>query len=207
MNRIPGVNFLARKRENFYLINRFKAYFMEDRHKYFPETFLIPEDYDDYVETHKSNPKRTYISKVNKGSQGYGITLIRNPKELSVKKVGKGDDMIVQRYIARPLLLKGKKHDLRLYVNIVSVEPFYAYLNEEGLARFCTVDYEEPNAENYADGGIHLTNYSQNKTKDGYVYTSEVTEINEGSKRTLESYWKSLEAEGMLPDEVRDLCL
>lgn len=179
---------------------------MDENHIYFPETYLIPEDYEDYEEVHRKNPERTYISKINKGSQGYGIQLIRNPKELSISKIGRADDMIVQRYIGKPLLISGKKHDLRLYVNVVSVDPFYAYLNEEGLARFCTVDYEEPNEENYENAGVHLTNYSQNKGLEGYVYTKEITEINEGSKRTLESYWKSVELEGHDPQTVFNSC-
>ena len=56
--------------------------------------------------------------------------------------------MVVQRYISRPLLLNGKKHDLRLYVLIASVEPFIAFVNEEGLARFCVEDYQRPSTNN-----------------------------------------------------------
>jgi hypothetical protein len=44
----------------------------------------------------------------------------------------------------KPFLMDGKKHDLRVYVAIVSYEPFVAFINEEGLARFCTEDYYEP---------------------------------------------------------------
>ena len=195
MNRIPGMNFLARKRENFYCINKFKSYF-PNLTKYFPETFLIPEDLEDYKKAHKNHPKRTYVSKINKGSQGYGITLLGSPKDLSVIPSTKASDMVIQHYIENPLLLEGKKHDLRLYLVISSVEPFIAYLNEEGLARFCTKDYEKPTRANLYDGSIHLTNYSQNKSDKGYVFTNELHEINGGSKRTMSSYWKSVAKNG-----------
>ena len=46
--------------------------------------------------------------------------------------------MIVQRYIKNPMLLDGKKFDLRLYVLIVGFEPINAYLANEGLVRLCT---------------------------------------------------------------------
>ena len=73
------------------------------------------------------------------------------------------NEMVVQQYIADPLLVDKKKFDLRLYVLISSVEPFIAYLNMEGMARFCTEDYETPTQENLKNMFMHLTNYSLNK--------------------------------------------
>ena len=56
---------------------------------------------------------------------------------------------MVQEYISRPLLLNKLKHDLRIYVVIVSYEPFVAFINQEGLARFCTEDYQVPTKNNH----------------------------------------------------------
>jgi hypothetical protein len=51
VNRIPGIGFLALKREHFYILNRYrKSYF--DKPKYFPHTFLVPEDFSSYEEYH-----------------------------------------------------------------------------------------------------------------------------------------------------------
>ena len=36
-------------------------------------------------------------------------------------------------------------------------------LHDEGLARFCTEDYEKPTKENMNNAYMHLTNYSLNK--------------------------------------------
>lgn len=70
------------------------------------------------------------------------------------------------------------------------MDPFVAFLNEEGLARFCTEDYEcsKEGIKKKANLNQHLTNYSINKNSDGFMYTEELTEENEGSKRTLASY-------------------
>ena len=68
-----------------------------------------------------------------------------------------------------------------------------AFLNEEGLARFCTMDYEEPHKNNLDKNFMHLTNFSINRKSEDFVNTEELNEINTGNKRTLSSYWKSVE--------------
>lgn len=102
------------------------------------------------------------------------------------------------------MLIDNKKHDLRLYVTIASIEPFVAFINEEGLARFCVEDYQAPSNDNKEVNCMHLTNYSMNKNKDNYIYTEELSQINNGSKRTLASYWKSVKKEGYDPVKVKN---
>ena len=53
---MPGVSFLARKRELGYILNKFKEVYYSDVEggaRYFPETFLIPEQFEDYKRIHK----------------------------------------------------------------------------------------------------------------------------------------------------------
>lgn len=45
------------------------------------------------------------------------------------------DNYIVSRYIHNPLLLGGKKFDLRLYVLVMSYRPLLVYLSTHGFAR------------------------------------------------------------------------
>ena len=46
--------------------------------------------------------------------------------------------MIVQRYIADPLLVDSIKFDLRIYVLVTGIEKMDAWVCTEGMARFCT---------------------------------------------------------------------
>jgi hypothetical protein len=140
-----------------------------------------------------------YISKTNRGSQGTGVKLIYQPKDLLNAKgfLSNEDEKVIQRYIRKPLLINNLKHDLRIYLLIANVDPLIAFINEEGLARFCTDEYQVPTQENKNRiKSVHLTNYSLNKNNPNFIHTDELTEINDGSKQTLSSYWKALEREG-----------
>lgn len=69
----------------------------------------------------------------------------------------------MQKYIENPLLIQSKKFDARIYVLIYGVEPMHAYLCDEGLARFCTHNYQRPHVTNMKNYYMHLTNFSINK--------------------------------------------
>jgi len=81
----------------------------------------------------------------------------------------KANEVVVQQYIANPLLIGNRKFDLRMYVLISSLDPLIVYLHDEGLARFCTEDYQKPNNSNINNSFIHLTNYSLNKNNPNFT--------------------------------------
>jgi hypothetical protein len=90
-------------------------------------------------------------------SRGRGISLVR---ELS--QVQYGDQVIVQQYVADPLLVHGYKFDMRLYVLVTSFNPLEAFIYEDGFARFTTTPYSiDPNKTD--DLFVHLTNSSIQK--------------------------------------------
>ena len=72
------------------------------------------------------------------------------------------EETIVSTYIDRPLLINGKKFDMRMYVLVSSFHPLRAYLYEEGLARFATENYTN-DANVLKNKFVHLTNFSINK--------------------------------------------
>ena len=80
-----------------------------------------------------------------------------------------GKDIIVQRYLDKPLLLDGIKFDLRVYIVVTGFNPIQAFICDEGLARFCTARYQAPTKSNYKKAFMHLTNYSINKKNERFI--------------------------------------
>lgn len=202
LNRIPGMKTLSHKKTTGFYLNKFREYYPE-QFDFYPRTFLIPEELEKFREYKEENPDKLFIAKPTSGSQGDGIILVRKFSDLPLSSYT-SNEMVVQEYLDKPLLHDGKKFDLRIYVLVSNVKPMLAFLNEEGLARFCTENYAPPTRDNLKNSYMHLTNYSLNKLSANYKYTEECTEINDGSKRTLASLWKGLEKDGVSKDEIID---
>jgi tubulin polyglutamylase TTLL1 len=76
----------------------------------------------------QKNPNATWIVKPNNKSQGYGIFLLKKINQLkkivpganlngAFKNINTNETYVISRYIDNPLLIGGKKFDLRLYGN------------------------------------------------------------------------------------------
>ena len=85
-------------------------------------------------------------------SQGAGIFLINKLSKL--KKWSREsrtvfnpnlvkESYVIGRYIENPLLMGGRKFDLRLYVLVTSFRPLKVYLYKHGFGRFCTAKYDD----------------------------------------------------------------
>lgn len=124
-----------------------------------------------FVEEYRKNPQSTWIMKPCGKSQGAGIFLInklsklkrwsREAKTSFHPQIGK-ESYVISRYIDNPLLIGGKKFDLRLYVLVTSFRPLKAYLFKLGFCRFCTVKYDTSVTE-LDNMYVHLTNVSVQK--------------------------------------------
>jgi len=167
-----------------------------------PKTWVLPEQYAELrLKLEKS--RKTFIVKTEDGSQGDGIFLIRGIRDLEIKMTTGNRAAVVQRYIEKPLLLRGMKFDLRMYVCLVGgseESPPRAFLCKEGLARFCTEKYEEPAQTNMHKCMGHLTNYSLNKRSDKFEHAGETMESvfdpgSTASKRPLTAALAQMEME------------
>lgn len=185
---------VAHKDELSSHINRLRQFF-PDELSFYPRTWLLPQDqesFEEYAHSHKGKKKKspkTYIVKPDQGAQGEGIFLIQQPRDLHHLRV----PSIVQEYIAKPLLIKGLKFDLRLYALVSSLDPVEVYLSDSGMARFCTVPYSAPSVSNMHESFMHLTNYSLNKRSKEYIHSER---SDEGSKQTLDSIMRELQSQG-----------
>jgi hypothetical protein len=99
-----------------------------------PVTYLLPADYSLFVEEFRRNPNAMWIMKPTARSQGKGIFIIN--KLAQIKKwsmqsrwaqMPLKEAYVISRYIEDPLLIGGKKFDLRLYVLVTSYRPLKVY--------------------------------------------------------------------------------
>ena len=77
------------------------------------------------------------------------------------------ESYVISKYVEDPLLIGGKKFDLRMYVLVTNYRPLRAYLFRLGFARFCVQKYS--NDANERDNlFMHLTNVAIAKTAGEY---------------------------------------
>eukprot|EP00762_Andalucia_godoyi_P006320 ANDGO_05854.mRNA.1 putative alpha-tubulin polyglutamylase Ttll1 len=129
-----------------------------------PPTFALPAEISAFssalYETSESGA--WWILKPASLSRGRGIRVIK-----SFEEVEYGEPSVVQKYVSHPLLLDGRKFDLRLYVLVTSFgSDLSAYIFSEGLARFARSKFTIIEGERL-NPYVHLTNSSVNKNTDG----------------------------------------
>uniref|UniRef100_A0A8D8YG70 Polyglutamylase complex subunit TTLL1 n=2 Tax=Cacopsylla melanoneura TaxID=428564 RepID=A0A8D8YG70_9HEMI len=138
---------------------------------FIPITFILPADYNMFVEEYRKNPASTWIMKPCGKSQGNGIFLINKLSKLKkwsresktpFNPILVKESYVISKYIDNPLLIGGKKFDLRLYVLVTSFRPLKCYLFKLGFCRFCTVKYDK-NITELDNMYVHLTNVSVQK--------------------------------------------
>lgn len=147
-----------------------------------PITFVVPQEYNMFVEEFKKHPGSTWIMKPVGRSQGAGIFLVNKLAQLQQwrpatnwkpPKDGKDPDdddgakegpelYVVQKYVDDPLLIGGKKFDMRLYVMVTSYQPLTVYMHRGGFCRFSMSRYSMDKSD-MTNLGQHLTNVAVQK--------------------------------------------
>jgi hypothetical protein len=130
-----------------------------------PETFDLPDDYHELMERMAASaagrgaPPEMWILKPTLGARGEGIELISTPEQ-----VPQQGDNTIQRYIADPYLVDGRKIHLRLYVAITELEPLRVLMFGDGLVLFANTLYSQDPAS-FSNKQVHLTNAAVAKPK------------------------------------------
>ena len=150
---------------------------LEEARKYdfFPSTYVLPVDYGIFVEEFKQTLGAIWIMKPIGKAQGKGIFLFNKLSQVNDWKRDhrwkpdneQAETYVVQRYIHNPLLVGGKKFDLRIYVLVTSYQPLVVYIYRSGFSRFTASRYNT-NTENLRDNYLHLTNVAIQKQQPGY---------------------------------------
>ena len=105
---------------------------------FWPLTYVLPGDYALFVEEFKRNPTSLWIMKPVGRAQGKGIFLFKHLKEIAKWKSDSryntenndAETYVVQRYIANPYLVAGRKFDIRMYALVTSYQPLTVWLQE-----------------------------------------------------------------------------
>ncbi|DAZ94517.1 TPA: hypothetical protein N0F65_011870 [Lagenidium giganteum] len=140
---------------------------------FLPITYTLPADYSLFVEEFRRNPNTMWIMKPCSKAQGKGIFIINKLSQTKKWANQRWTNMpikegyIVSRYIENPLLIGGKKFDLRMYVLVVSYRPLQAFVYREGFARFCNVKYSS-DVDDMDNPFVHLTNVAVQKNNEDY---------------------------------------
>lgn len=161
INHFPCSHHLGRKdslNKNLYLL----AQKHPKSFDFLPMTFILPKEEPLLLaDLACRQSSGYYIFKPKASSQGRGIFITDDVKGWLETRRGDTDKKyVVSRYITDPLLVLGRKFDLRIYVLISSVNPLRVWLFKEGIARFCTQKYR---LEDFSNVYGQLTNYSINK--------------------------------------------
>ncbi|XP_063829991.1 tubulin polyglutamylase TTLL13-like isoform X1 [Ostrinia nubilalis] len=191
INHFPGMLEICRKDLLARNLNRMQKIYPKE-YNFFPKTWCLPADFGEALNYSKSRKNKTFIIKPECGSQGRGIYLTK-----SLKDIKPTDKLICQVYISKPYLVDGYKFDIRVYTLITSCDPLRIFVYNEGLVRFATSRYADPNVNNTTNVFMHLTNYALNKHSRTYVYDSEA-----GSKRKISTLNKILVSQGIDLDRL-----
>uniref|UniRef100_H3ATC5 Tubulin tyrosine ligase like 2 n=1 Tax=Latimeria chalumnae TaxID=7897 RepID=H3ATC5_LATCH len=184
LNHHPKTFGITRKDNLARNLKRMKGIYGTAVYDFSPVAFIMPNDYTKFITEYTKDKQANggkpsyWICKPVDLSRGRGIFLFQDIKDLTYDC-----SVIVQKYIANPLLISGYKFDLRIYVCVTSFHPLTVYIYQEGLVRFATEKFNLNSLDNiYA----HLTNTSINKF--GPSYTTNKERVGSGCKWTLSQF-------------------
>ena len=195
VNHFPGSWTLGRKDGLAKILTEQQRRLGGHEYNFIPRTFTLPADrasLERAIAEGSLQGDGAFIVKPLNSSRGRGIHLCSDLDELELDA-----KVLVQEYIAKPLLLQERKFDLRIYVLVTSFEPLRAYTFEQGLARFATQPYSPPSAYDVGDRSAHLTNYSINKHDDAYVANVNAEDDATGHKWSLAAVYRALAEKGV----------
>ena len=134
VNHFPCTHEITRKDRLARTLSAMREAYGSAAYGFVPVTYVLPADTEALLEhmrelEQSGGERAAWIVKPSASSRGRGISIITHAHQLP------RDDMVVSRYIARPLLIDRYKFDLRVYVAVTSFYPLRCYVFDEGLVR------------------------------------------------------------------------
>ena len=107
------------------------------------------------------------------------------------KKCYQSNKILLQKYIEKPLLYKGRKFDVRIWVLLT--HRMEAYIFKEGHLKATSYQYNVSSPDSF----VHLTNYSVQK------YSKEFSKFETGNEISFDQFQQSLKEDYNLDVDVR----
>jgi tubulin polyglutamylase TTLL6/13 len=98
--------------------------FKED-YSFFPKTWILQGDANDLKQQFNKKKTKTFIIKPVNMCQGKGIYLVRDYIDIDLRP---GEQLVAQRYMAKPYLIDNLKFDMRVYGLIYGVDPLRVFV-------------------------------------------------------------------------------
>lgn len=133
--------------------------------------------------------KKSKDSSNNKSPQKINYSICNNKTD---KSKYQSSHLIIQKYIEKPLLYKGRKFDMRIWVLLTYKMEVYVF--REGHLKAASLNYDIENLNLF----IHLTNFSVQK------YNENFSKFEHGNEISFEDFQNELNKEGKRNTMVKD---
>lgn len=146
---------------------------------FYPETYCLHQTLDCQAFfaslAEAEQEKEIWILKPANSSMGRGIKVFGDPNQLKPlslhpqlhRRTADGRfRQVIQKYIRNPLLLEGRKSEIRIYWLVGCVDPLKVFVFPEGTVRLAAESFT---LANFANKFIHVTNIDQQKDHPGFA--------------------------------------
>lgn len=130
---------------------------------FWPEGYILPRDESilrqRLSKKHNSNDKKEWILKERAGYGSHGNQVVSEQEAVELSSKNDGSDLyLCQRFVSPPLLFRGYKFTMRLYVVYFLQQHVQqnaaVYLCDQGLVKIAALPYQQ----GVTDDRIHMTN-------------------------------------------------
>lgn len=133
------------------LVRRYQTAGRKPAFPFYPETYRLPEETEAWQAAHRESP-RLWILKGDGLSGGQSAFVVEEPSQAP-----EAGAWVAQRYVADPLLLDGRKFNMRLYVLVDRIDPLHACMWANGVATIAAEPYRT-DSEGLALRAAHIIN-------------------------------------------------
>lgn len=192
VNAVAGTELATHKG---HLTRLLRAHGLADRLQ--PETYLVddgPEEIERLRARAAMEPDAVWIRKPVAHGRGIGVEPIPDVAAWLDARRGPGEhgEELVQRYVDRPLLLRGRKSEIRSYVLVASTDPLLV-LYHDGTVRLNSRPFVRGD---WTDPRVHVTNTHRQKQADPALWEATGHEL----KWTLDALGEDVLGRGLTTD-------